>query len=451
MRDLAFIAFLAALLGLGLKRPFVFILVYAYIDIVAPQRLSYYLLNTVPVSQIVAMLAIGGWLIFDKTKQLTFTARQGLMLMLLAYCYFTTINADFPVDAAYKWEWVWKSIFWAVFLAMTLRTKLRIESQLLVMVLAASSIIISGGIKTAVAGGGYGELNLLLDDNSNLYESSQISTVAIAIVPIILWLARFGTVFPRDGRVLLFAYGLIFACLLIPIGTEARTGLVCIAVLAILMLRDVKRRLVYMALVAMLGTAAIPMLPDSFTNRMSTIGGYQADESAGTRLAVWAWTFNYAKENPLGGGFEAYRQNKIKVRVVDTEGAGPVEFVESQVIDDQARAYHSSYFEMLGEQGFPGLFLFLLIHGIGLLRMEVIRRRYLREEGELAWVSPLATSLQSAQAIYLVGSLFVGMAFQPFIYMLLATQIGFDTLLTKKARKTAKETGWARKGATAPA
>ncbi len=451
MRDLAFIAFLAALLGLGLKRPFVFILVYAYIDIVAPQRLSYYLLNTVPVSQIVAMLAIGGWLIFDKTKQLTFTARQGLMLMLLAYCYFTTINADFPVDAAYKWEWVWKSIFWAVFLAMTLRTKLRIESQLLVMVLAASSIIISGGIKTAVAGGGYGELTLLLDDNSNLYESSQISTVAIAIVPIILWLARFGTVFPRDGRVLLFAYGLIFACLLIPIGTEARTGLVCIAVLAILMLRDVKRRLVYMALVAMLGTAAIPMLPDSFTNRMSTIGGYQADESAGTRLAVWAWTFNYAKENPLGGGFEAYRQNKIKVRVVDTEGAGPVEFVESQVIDDQARAYHSSYFEMLGEQGFPGLFLFLLIHGIGLLRMEVIRRRYLREEGELAWVSPLATSLQSAQAIYLVGSLFVGMAFQPFIYMLLATQIGFDTLLVRKARKTAKETGWARKGATAPA
>ncbi len=451
MRDLAFIAFLAALLGLGLKRPFVFILVYAYIDIVAPQRLSYYLLNTVPVSQIVAMLAIGGWLIFDKTKQLTFTARQGLMLMLLAYCYFTTINADFPVDAAYKWEWVWKSIFWAVFLAMTLRTKLRIESQLLVMVLAASSIIISGGIKTAVAGGGYGELTLLLDDNSNLYESSQISTVAIAIVPIILWLARFGTVFPRDGRVLLFAYGLIFACLLIPIGTEARTGLVCIAVLAILMLRDVKRRLVYMAFVAMLGAAAIPMLPDSFTNRMSTIGGYQADESAGTRLAVWAWTFNYAKENPLGGGFEAYRQNKIKVRVVDTEGAGPVEFVESQVIDDQARAYHSSYFEMLGEQGFPGLFLFLLIHGIGLLRMEVIRRRYLREEGELAWVSPLATSLQSAQAIYLVGSLFVGMAFQPFIYMLLATQIGFDTLLVRKARKTAKETGWARKGATAPA
>jgi probable O-glycosylation ligase (exosortase A-associated) len=451
VRDLAFIAFLAALLGLGLKRPFVFILVYAYIDIVAPQRLSYYLLNTVPVSQIVAMLAIGGWLIFDKTKQLTFTARQGLMLMLLAYCYFTTINADFPVDAAYKWEWVWKSIFWAVFLAMTLRTKLRIESQLLVMVLAASSIIISGGIKTAVAGGGYGELTLLLDDNSNLYESSQISTVAIAIVPIILWLARFGTVFPRDGRVLLFAYGLIFACLLIPIGTEARTGLVCIAVLAILMLRDVKRRLVYMAFVAMLGAAAIPMLPDSFTNRMSTIGGYQADESAGTRLAVWAWTFNYAKENPLGGGFEAYRQNKIKVRVVDTEGAGPVEFVESQVIDDQARAYHSSYFEMLGEQGFPGLFLFLLIHGIGLLRMEVIRRRYLREEGELAWVSPLATSLQSAQAIYLVGSLFVGMAFQPFIYMLLATQIGFDTLLVRKARKTAKETGWARKGATAPA
>ena len=42
--------------------------------------------------------------------------------------------------------------------------------------------------------------------------------------------------YPRDWRVRVFAYNLVFACLLIPVGTEARTGLVCIAVLATLML-----------------------------------------------------------------------------------------------------------------------------------------------------------------------------------------------------------------------
>ena len=58
MRDIAFVAFLATLLLLAIRRPFLFVLAYAYIDIVAPQRLSYYLLNSVPVSLLVAGLAV---------------------------------------------------------------------------------------------------------------------------------------------------------------------------------------------------------------------------------------------------------------------------------------------------------------------------------------------------------------------------------------------------------
>ena len=45
MRDLAFIAFLAALFGMGFRRPFLFVLTYVYIDVVSPQRLTYFLLN----------------------------------------------------------------------------------------------------------------------------------------------------------------------------------------------------------------------------------------------------------------------------------------------------------------------------------------------------------------------------------------------------------------------
>ncbi len=436
--------------GLGLRRPFLLVLAYAYVDIVAPQHLAYYLLNNVPVSMVAASLAIGGWLLFDDKKNLSLAPRQLLMLVLLGYAYVTTIYADVPDHAQFKWEWAWKAIFWATFLPLTLRTKLRIEAYLLVVVLAASAIIIVGGIKTLLSGGGYGALNLMVDNNSGLYEGSQISTVAIALVPIILWLARFGTVFPRDWRVRLFAYSLIFACLLIPVGTEARTGLVCIAVLAILLLRDVKRRMLYISLIALACTAAIPMLPATFTKRMGTISSYQADESASTRLAVWGWTWDYVKEHPFGGGFEAYRQNQLRVQVVSKTSLGPTQIVDQQLLEDKGRAYHSSYFEMLGEQGFPGLILFLLIHGIGLLRMEVLRRRYRRLEGADAWISPLATALQSAQLIYLVGSLFVGIAYQPLVYMLLGVQIGFDTFVSRRAKQAVNGAGWADRDSAFP-
>ena len=52
MRDLVFVAFLCALFAAGLRRPFIFVLTYVYIDIVSPQRLTYLLLNSVPISLI---------------------------------------------------------------------------------------------------------------------------------------------------------------------------------------------------------------------------------------------------------------------------------------------------------------------------------------------------------------------------------------------------------------
>ena len=45
MRDLAFVAFLFAFIGVGFRKPFLFVLCFCYIDIVAPQRLSYFLIN----------------------------------------------------------------------------------------------------------------------------------------------------------------------------------------------------------------------------------------------------------------------------------------------------------------------------------------------------------------------------------------------------------------------
>ena len=184
MRDLAFLGFLAALFGMGLRRPFLLVCAYVYIDIVSPQRLTYYLLNTVPISAIAIALAVLAWAVVDDKRDSRVAPRQGLILLLLAYCWVTTGTADFKVEALEKWDFVWKTLAFAAFLPLTLRTRLRIEALLLFMILSASSIIIVGGVKTLASGGGYGELNLMVTNNAGLYEGSIISTVAICIVPL---------------------------------------------------------------------------------------------------------------------------------------------------------------------------------------------------------------------------------------------------------------------------
>lgn len=433
MRDLFFIGFLLTLFGFGLRRPFILVLVYAYIDIVSPQRLSYYLLNSVPISLIAFVAAAGAWLLIDDKRDCRLSRRHLILLALLIYCGFTTFHADFPVSALTKWDWVWKALLFAMFLPLTLRTRLRIEAYALIMLLCAGSIIITGGIKTALGGGGYGSLNLMLDNNAGLYEGSIISTVAICIIPLILYMAEYGTIFPRSWPVRLFAYGFCFACLLMPIGTEARTGLVCAAFLAALMLIHAKRRLLYGALLALSVLVAIPFLPNSFTNRMDTISAYQGDESASTRLEVWQWTLDYVGKHPLGGGFNAYLQNSFTYNTVQKTRTQDSIKIRHVKVTDHGRAYHSSYFEMLGEQGWPGLALWLILNFGTVVQTLRLRRRYRHtDDPNDQWIAPFALAMVQGHLVYLVGSLFVGIAFQPFVFMLIALQIGTTTYMRRR-------------------
>jgi probable O-glycosylation ligase (exosortase A-associated) len=425
MLDILLIAFIGLLLGMGLKRPFFWVLAYIYIDIVAPQKIGWGVIMSIPVSLIAFAAAFFGWLLLDSKTGSRFTFRQGLIAALLAYCGLTTMSAAFPEAALEKWDWVWKALVFAVFLPLTLRTRLRLEAAALVMVLAIATIIINGGIKTVLGGGGYGTLSLLVREDFGLYEGSILSTAAVAVIPLVLWLVRHGTVFPDDWRVRTFAAGLIFACLLIPVGTAARTGLVCIAVLAVLILRTVRYRFVYAGLAGLALLAAVPFLPQSYLERMGTITEYEADESASTRMQVWKWTVDYAIANPMGGGFNAFLGNKFTYETRKVTGNENNSTVTYEEVTDSGRAYHSSYFEMLGEQGWPGLAIWLWLQLLGLWQMERIRWLFGRREGgKDTWQWGLATALQYSQIVYLVGAAFVGIAYQPFIYMLIGLQCG---------------------------
>jgi probable O-glycosylation ligase (exosortase A-associated) len=439
MLDLALLAFVALFLVSGVKRPFIWVLAYIYIDCVAPQKIGWSLIQMIPLSLIAFVAAFGGWLLLDGKRGTRVTFRQGLIAVLLVYCAVTTTRADFPVEALAKWAWVWKALLFAIFLPLTLRTRLRFEATALIMVLALGTIVINGGVKTALGGGGYGTLALLVRENAGLYEGSILSTAAIATIPLALWLARHGTIFKPEWRVRTFTAGLVFASLLIPIGEAARTGLLCAALLALLILRSAKRRILYASLGALGVVLAVPFLPQSYLERMNTIENHSEDQSASTRVAVWMWTLDYVKAHPFGGGFDAYRSNSFTYQMPQVSGPPGNQQVTYKTVTDKARAYHSSYFEMLGEQGWPGLLLWLWLQLLGVWQMEVLRWRLKRrEEGAGSWQWGLATALQQAQLVYLLGAAFVGIAYLPYMFMLVGMQCGLWSYVKRTAREVPK-------------
>jgi probable O-glycosylation ligase (exosortase A-associated) len=232
----------------------------------------------------------------------------------------------------------------------------------------------------------------------------------------ILFLMKNGRIFPQNVWTKLGYSGLIVLSLAAAIGTHERTALVGMFVLGVAISIFTKRKVLFGTVCVVAGLVIASVAPASWTERMSTIDS-SSDESINVRLEVWKWTLNYVKQHPQGGGFEAYRINTIFV---------PIRAEDAQADDaplgykrQTGRAFHSSYFEVLGEHGWLGLALFL---GLILSTYFNLRqaKRQCRNVPQLSWAFDLSFALLSSLSVLLACSAFIGIAFQPFFYYVFA-------------------------------
>ena len=144
---------------------------------------------------------------------------------------------------------------------------------------------------------------------------------------------------------------------------------------------------------------------------MATMGDPMADTSAAGRIAVWKWTLEYVSEHPLGGSFDVYRIDSLTLPMNNGE-----------IITIHGKAFHSIYFEILGETGIIGFTIWLLlIVGFFLAMLRLWRQTRSRDGAE--WLGDLAATLMTAVTIYMVGGAFVGIGYQPMLYDLLAISV----------------------------
>ena len=448
MRDLLLLLILSGFILASLRVPYFMALGYLWIDFLQPQKMAYYVFSQLPVSMIMGAGAVLIWLIRDPERTFRFSLPQALVVALVAY---TTIsNFSFGVlGPTAKWDWTSKALLFSVFLPFVLTTRPRIEAALAVMIFSMTAITISGAAKTLLGGSGYGALSLLVNNNSGLFEGSTLATVGCAMSPMVWWLYKNNSVYPPTRLTLLITIGIIASFLLITVGSEARTGLVAAGMLAFLFwLRSSKKFAILVGLTTM-AIVAVPFLPATFTERMATITNFQSDESASIRVEVWKWTLDYVRENPQGGGFDIYKINKFEVDVVQKSGEEGNEDVSGYTITQRARAFHSSYFEMLGEFGIPGFTIWITLvilfyyNGSKLYRQEKSFLKTLdpddprREAAQ--WASSFGHAIMIFVPVYMTGSLFIGIAFQPPFYHVLALSVAVRAIRRQQRAAIAKE------------
>ncbi len=424
MRDLVLICFIAAFVLASFRRPYFMALAYIWVDFLQPQKLTYWFLNGAPVALITALGAVAFYIFLDEKQRMRLSPVQGLIIFLVFLATLNTFGWAVLYDHAYaKWDWVWKGLLFSVFLPFVLTTRRRVEAAAFVMILSTAAITISGGIKTLMGGGGYGAVSFLVVSNTGLYEGSTLATVSLAFIPLTLWLYRRNTIMKRSPLTLLATAGIIFSMTLVTVGAEARTGLVAGAVLIVLLWLVSSKKLVFGAAIVAAAAIAIPLLPASFTERMSTIKSYDEDASASTRLAVWKWTMDYVREHPFGGGFGVYRINQLDVALQRREGDADNMATRSVTVKQEARAFHNSFFEVLGELGYLGALIYVAIVVMALHATWTLRRIRTGDLERDVWFSDLGTMMAISLLVFTTGSMFVSIAFQPPYYDLLAITI----------------------------
>lgn len=80
MLDAALFLTVIVMFLMGLRRPFLWVLTYLYIDILAPQKMGWSLMQLFPVSFIAFILAFVGWAFFDRKSGTRINIRQVISL-----------------------------------------------------------------------------------------------------------------------------------------------------------------------------------------------------------------------------------------------------------------------------------------------------------------------------------------------------------------------------------
>ncbi|HEX3653480.1 MAG TPA: putative O-glycosylation ligase, exosortase A system-associated [Rhizomicrobium sp.] len=425
MRDIFLLLVALAYAFGGTTAPFVFGLGYLWTDYFNPQLVAYSFMRIVPVSLLMALSAALAYLL--STKQPTKIV-PGIWLLIVwaAWITLTTTWAEVPEDAWPTWDWSFKTVCFAAFLPFLFKSRVQLEAMLLTIAIGVSGSLLAYSIKTLVSGGRYGASLSLIGGNSGLGEEATLACVAIAIIPILLHYHRHSLLIKNRFVSLGLFYGLSAAAVVAALGTFERTGLIALIVFAVLQWWNTRRKLsigvAYILLLSMSGY----LLSDSWFARMETIQHPQGDVSAMGRLAVWAWDIDYAMSHPWGGGFNVFEINHISIPIQNSPTAAP------KMVEQSARAPHSIYFQVLSEHGIVGALIFAVILTAFFANVRRIRRKA-GSDHELDWASSLARSLSASGIIYLCGGAFTGIAFQPFLYDLIAAGVILNQIMRNLA------------------
>lgn len=416
MRDLLLVLIVLCTLPMAFVRPMVGLWLWIGFSFMNPHRLTWGFASTLPWVQIVAIVTLFSLMINSEQRQPI--PWRSVTFLLLAFLAWTALTSVFAVtgDAAWtRWETLLKAMMLGfVTLVLVIDSK-RLHLVLWAIVLSFGFWGVKSGVFTILTGGAH---HVLGPNNSFFADNNAFALVMCMTLPLMRYLQlQAPNRWVNRGMWLMMLLTVVSI-----IGTYSRGGLIGLAAVALMLALKSRHRVSLIVVGVALVMGALVFMPQKWVGRMATISEYQEQGSVASRLNSWQFATNVALANPLTGGGFGVSGSEVMWARHGPPGSRP-------------RAVHSIYFRVLGEQGFVGLFLYLLLF---ILAFNTLRRtrKLTRADPNLYWMSDLAAMIQVSLVGYMVaGAALPNPYFELFFEILtivVVLQVQMERALVKK-------------------
>ena len=395
MRDVVLALALAWLLFKALRQPWIGIMGWTWISIMNPHALSWKL-HDAPVAMAMALATFVGVLVTKDRREFFITRETAALIAFMAWMCIT-LPFSFEMDMSLSlWSRVMKIDLMILVALVVLHSRQHIMALTWVLIGSLGFYGVKGGLFTLATGGSY---RVWGPEGSYIEGNNEVALALVVVIPLMRFLQLTATN-KWVKRALLVS---MLLCAAAALGSQSRGALVAIVAMTAVLWWRGPNKIQGAVVVLMLGVTLIAFMPDTWSERMSTIQTYDQDTSATGRINAWWMAFNLAKSNFFGGGF-----------MVSTASA----FAAYAPNPLAVHAAHSIYFMVLGEHGFIGLFLFLLMWCLVWGSAGRMRKQG-RVQPQTQWISDLGSMCQVSLAGYAVGGAFLSLAYYDLPYNIL--------------------------------
>ena len=397
MRDIIVTIAVFGLIPFVLRSPFVGVLAWSWLSYMSPHKLAWGFAAHLPFAQIVAVALLVSLLINREDKALPMNGVVVMWIFFIAWMGFTTIFAVYPDDALYDLTTVMKIQLTTFITMMVMKNRRRLEALLWVVFVSIGFYGVKGGLFAALTGGSH---RIYGPPATYLQENNALAVALLMITPIGIYLMQ--TLEKKWHRIAMMgAIGAIMLSIVASWSRGAFVAIICVGIY--LVLKTNKKFVIAVSLVPVIMLVFV-FMPAEWQARMGSIKEYENDASAMSRLRSWGLAYQVANDNITGGGFSMWGKEVYRKYQPET---------------DRFYVAHSIYFHVLGEHGWIGLILYMLIFFMTWRMAGRIRRRTL-DSPDSRWMGNMAAMLQVSLVAYGSGGAFLSLSYLDLAWLIVA-------------------------------